>query len=383
MEKVPFRWNAKNLTRRVEAWVFDLESFPKLMSLIRELDQQGEDWHQFEKLIDPKSENVLIAEWIRSSRALISKIKNLLYRDTGVVIVKCGPRISSNQARWAELLIGCGLGTNNRNVTQIPKAKENRPLFQATVNKDSTAEKTYVGNGYKRNAIGLHVDGSGSNGRLIEILVMLFLRQARFGGQSRVANSQLVFDNLSIRSKRTLQKSFPRESPYKPGIGIPPTSLACAPIYKSISDNNGDERILINRFSYHPSRVRNGWKFTHTEKSKIVAVEYDPDQIDTDLSQELNEALTELDKRLEDNACEITLMQNDLLLLNNQVIAHDRVEFQDDARAPRLMERLWVGKFNKEEAEHLIGIEKCNNCREENRNTRSNTSTEGFGEAGA
>lgn len=347
MSGLTFEWNSTTLRARVKEWVLDLGEFPGTLFALKELDKLGWRWEQYKELLQTD----ISAEWTDSAKPLIVRIRELLFDDTGITILKCGASMPGNQARLVELLVGCALGEN---VTV--SAGVERPLFLATQSKDPTAGQQYLGNALKGNSIGLHTDASGTIDRKAEVLSMLYICPARFGGQSVVASSRFAFRRLSEHARQVLQRSFPRQSPYK-DKKRPPKLLLCIPIFK----DTGNGRM---EFSYHPARLRNGLKFARTSKEELEAVEYNADQIFDKSTDEERSALDELDKALLAGSCEVSLMANDLLLLNNQIVTHDRRPFWDDPGAPRLMERFWAGRFRGgEEAHHSVGEVTCRSCR--------------------
>jgi alpha-ketoglutarate-dependent taurine dioxygenase len=350
MSGTSFEWTSTTLIDRVREWVLDLEEFPQALSAARKLDDRGQSWSQYEELLQPNRS----MEWADRSQSLISRIREQLFDDTGITVLRCGATMPGNQARLVELLVGCALGKNvTKNAGTIK-----RPLFQATQSKDTTVGSSYLGNALKGNAIGLHTDASGTIDRKVEVLSMLYVRPARFGGQSVVASSRFAFTRLSEPAREILQRSFPRQSPYKDKDN-PSKLLLCIPIFNDVRSGAISEM----EFSYHPARLRNGVKLARSSKQELEGVNYDADRIVDKLTDEERSALGELDQALVEGACEISLMANDILLLNNQIVTHDRRPFWDDPRTPRLMERFWAGKFRTGEGPyHPVGEAFCASC---------------------
>ena len=356
MPNLPFQWDRTTLIDRVADWIVNINDYPETVSVVRSLDDTGLCWERYRDFLDSDE----WSGWEEKSQLLYLRIRQLLFKDTGIAVLKSGAALSGNQARLVELLLGCRLGVNvTMTPGKQPGGRPERPLFQATMKKDPTAGGDYAGNALKGNAIGLHTDGSGTIDRRVEVLSMLYLRPARFGGQSVVANSLEAFQQLAADVKEVLQRSFPRQNPYK--SVPPPKELLCLPIFKRVCNDS----IETMEFSYHPQRVRNGVKLARTSSQKLESetVRHDPANIPDKLTDEEAHALQELDDTLRAVSFDIAIQANEILLLNNLVVTHDRRPFRDDPDAPRLMERFWAGQFRSGNGLHHVGRPQCDSCR--------------------
>jgi alpha-ketoglutarate-dependent taurine dioxygenase len=311
MPIAPFRWDADILRELVNDWIVDLRDFLDDLEIIADMESElpkisEERWRYYSHI-----------DWRNGLDPLCGRLKDLVLRETGVALLKCGSGLTADQARLIQLILGCRFGEN---VTQTAE-RDRRPLSAIVVKDDPTADHQYSGNSLKRGQIGFHTDGSGTTDREVTLLSMLCIRPARFGGQSRVANSQCAFDSLSQSTQAILRTSFPRENPYDPDHqkGV----LKNEPIFQPLE--TGQQYML---FSYHPDRIRNGVRW-----------------VEGPLRPEIEAAFCSLEEALETYSCDINLLANDIIFLNNHVVAHDRRSFWDDLKAPRLLERFWGGRF--------------------------------------
>lgn len=289
---------------RAAEWIVDIESetaHPQLQSF---LSQYSSHWKNPLDVVCPES-----------LKHVGRRLQDLVLGQTGVAVLKCGAKCSADEARLLQIVLGCEFGCN---VTVTPNG-DHRPLFALEAVQDPTANGRYSGNGLRGNTIGFHTDGSGIADRNVDLLSMLCVRPARFGGQSRVANAQMAYKSLPPTTRDELAKPFPRESPFAPGATD--AGLKSAPIYCE-AERNGARYL---HFSYHPQRVRNG-------------LGHDMERLEAALK-----SLNMLDEALERFSCDINLMRNEILFVNNAAIAHDRRAFIDDPLATRLLERFWAG----------------------------------------
>lgn len=242
-------------------------------------------------------------------RALHLAVRAELYEGHGAVLVRTGADMPDDAVRLLQLLLGGALG----DILTIAPDEPGRPLFKVSAVEGQGMTGDYRGNAKKREAIGFHTDGSGVHPP-IALLGMACIRPARYGGESRLADAHAVHRIVSLEALRVLESPLPRENPYH---ATRPEQMVVAPVF---------DRDRNNAFSYHPARVRNGILAVRGELSAVEA-----------------NALAELDERLEGAAIDFPLEAGDILLLDNQRIAHDRRAFTDDPRSPRLLERLWIG----------------------------------------
>ncbi|HEY6766853.1 MAG TPA: TauD/TfdA family dioxygenase [Candidatus Sulfotelmatobacter sp.] len=307
LELRPFDWDGPQLQARGAEWIIDIE--PEIMQsdLRSFLSQNSVRWQHWTDLGCPES-----------LKPVGSRLQELVLKQTGIALVKCGLQCTPDMARLLQLILGCEFGLN---VTTTPES-DDRPLFALEAVQDPTVRGMYSGNGLRGNAIGFHTDGSGSTDRSVDLLSLLCIRPARFGGQSRVANAQQAYNSLPSAAKDVLAEAFPRENPFAPGVT---GALKVGPIFCGV------ERYGVSyfHFSYHPQRVRNGSRCDMERFSATIGT------------------LQMLDEALERFSCDINLMTNEILFVNNSAIAHDRRAFIDDPQAKRQLERFWAGTFTK------------------------------------
>jgi hypothetical protein len=309
MPYIPFCWDADSLMEHNDEWIIDLTDELNFITIDKCLTKGEHCWQHYKHDGCPQE-----------LKRLSQQIQELVLHRTGIALLKCGSKLSSDQARLIQLMLGCEFGEN---ITKTAQG-DDRPLFALHITKDPTAKGQYYGNGLKGNQIGFHTDGSGSTDREVKLLSMLCICQARFGGQSRIANSQLAFEHLPPAAQEFLQQDFPRQNPYDDKLA--PHELKRKPIFRK----SKDEGLPHMYFSYHPDRVRNGLKQTKGS-----------------LEKQENDTFCLLEETLEKFSCDINLMANEILFLNNRVIAHDRRRFWDDPKAGRWLERFWAGNIMK------------------------------------
>src|SRR5205807_8689374 len=281
----PFDWDGPALHARSTEWIVDLDAEITGSETQKFLSCNADHWQD--------STNVGLPDSLKS---VSIRLQELILRRTGIALLKCRSQCTrDDEARLLQLILGCEFGLN---VTRTPES-DDRPLFALEEKQDPTASGRFSGNGLRSNVIGFHTDGSGSTDRNVDLLTMLCLRPARLGGQSRVANAQMAYQSLPLAAKDALAKPFPSENPYAPEADL--ATLKLAPIFNKMERHG----VSYFNFSYHPQFVRNG--------------------IGGDLGNfgAAADALNLLDAALERFSCDINLMTNEILFINNCVIAHD------------------------------------------------------------
>lgn len=240
--------------------------------------------------------------------ALKNLVRTHLYGGPGLVVIRLGAAVPADSVRLLQLALADRFG----DILTVAPDEPGRPLFKISAVEGQGGTGDYTGNAKNTNSIGLHTDGSGVS-QPVAILGMSCIRPARSGGESRFADAGIVRGLVSKATLRLLESPLPRENPYE---AMPSAQLLVAPIF---DPKNG-------RFSYHPARVRNG---IAQVRGALSAPEFD--------------ALQELDRTLEAAAIDFRLETGDIVMLDNTRLAHDRRPFTDDPKAPRLLERLWIG----------------------------------------
>lgn len=272
-----------------------------LIALEAQTSEQDAWWHDRDDLA-LRLRGAALADLQRTVRKQLD--------EAGAVVLRLGANVAPDSIRLLQLVLGEASG---RIVTIAPD-EPGRPLFKVSAVEGQGQTGGYKGNAKKRESIGFHTDGSGVSPP-VTILSMACIRQAPRGGESRLADAPAVHQLMSREALRVLESPLPRENPYR---ALPPEELVLAPVF---------ELRRNIEFSYHPARVRNG----------IASVR-------GKLTPEESGALAELDTRLDEAAIDFRLEAGDIVMLDNRRIAHDRRPFTDDPDAPRLIERLWIGR---------------------------------------
>jgi hypothetical protein len=270
------------------------------------LPVQAEPWRNYELL-----------SWPNALNAVERLLKSLVLNGPGIALLRCGSSITASQARLLQLIIGSRFGTN----VTITATHDGRQLFAICESEDATAGGRFAGNGLNNLQIGFHTDGSGSIDRVVEFVSMLCIHPAEFGGESRIANAQLAYGMLPERDRSMLRESFPRQDPYHPDQVV--SMMNHTPIFGSQSKCGS-----YSAFSYHPMFIRRG----------ILAGQ-------RKIPKEIEATLGSLEKALEMCSFEFKLRANDILLINNYALAHDRRRFVNKSGSPRLLERFWAGAY--------------------------------------
>ena len=293
-----FRWHFETLIAQTSQWIFELHN-----DVISQLSR-------FNLILEQGNSDLLKFRQLPTVRELSARLKRVMLSEVGVALLKCSPDFSQDQIRFVQVALGCEFGEN---ITPTPDA-DDRPLFALEVKDDPTSNGRYQGSGLKSDGIGFHTDGSGNPDLDVLLVSMLCIRAARFGGQCRLSNSVIAYESLPEVVRALLHKPYARIDPNDPHRSL--DSLLNRPIFnKEVFD-----------FSYHPSFLRLGIEKT---EGRIGPAERD--------------AFAALEKALEDAALDLNLMPNEILFINNKVVAHDRRQFWNDRNSQRLLERLWVG----------------------------------------
>jgi alpha-ketoglutarate-dependent taurine dioxygenase len=149
------------------------------------------------------------------------------------------------------------------------------------------------------------------------------IRPAKSGGDSIVVNALRVFSQLSpVVQSFLLRFPFVRQNPYNPESPTPVRRTIFHQVETPFYSGLG--------IQYHRTRIEGGHRF-----------------VGEPLSSEAIHALDTLDRGLyaPDNSHKFLLQSGTILLVNNHVVCHDRTEFEDQAGAPRLLERYWSGEY--------------------------------------
>lgn len=151
-----------------------------------------------------------------------------------------------------------------------------------------------------------------------DVVGLMCVRQAPVGGESRLASSAAVHDELWRCAPRSAQRLY-------------------QPVWLDARDEGQNPAIAVNPFAFDGRRVR---AFYHSDYFRSAARhggEYQP-------SGDLIEALDRFDSLAESErfCATMRLQEGDLQLVSNHSVVHARTTFTDDPVAPRHLLRLWL-----------------------------------------
>jgi len=254
--------------------------------------------------------------------SLIGRIRELLTdKDGGVALVDLGHTLKGKPelVDRAKLLI-IALGENfGRTVTR--NHLSDSPFFPVYQRKEGKGPN-YVGNALSNNQPGLHTDGSAWRVARVDLLALLAIQQAFIGGDTIVVNALHVFQTLPADVQTFLcNREFIRQDPFDPDHPDP--------VRRTVYDHVEGNFYSGLAIRYHRSRIDGG----HQVKNEPLTRE-DIYLLNT-FEMVLNRQLFRLQFRLK---------SGQILLLNNNIICHDRTSFKDLGRRRRYLERYWAGQ---------------------------------------
>ena len=184
----------------------------------------------------------------------------------------------------------------------------------------------YVGNALSNNRPGLHTDGSAWPEARVDLLALLGIREAFIGGETILVNALRVYDALPADVQQYLsERKFIRQDPYNPDNSNPVRRTVyhsvAAPFYEGLA------------IKYHRMFIENGHKLKNEP-----------------LRHEDNRMLDLFEKflNLPPLRLRFRLHSGQILLVNNNIICHDRTTFLDFGRRRRHLERYWSGEVYSE-----------------------------------
>ena len=151
-----------------------------------------------------------------------------------------------------------------------------------------------------------------------DVVGLMCVRQAPVGGESRLASSAAIHDELWRYAPRSAHRLY-------------------QPVWLDTRDEGPNPAIAVNPFAFDGRRVRT---FYHSDYFRSAARHggvYQP-------SSELIEALDAFDSLAESQrfCARMRLQEGDLQLVSNHSVVHARTTFTDVPDAPRHLLRLWL-----------------------------------------
>lgn len=223
----------------------------------------------------------------------------------GVVLVRGFPvrRWGEQRTRLATWCVGLHLGrpgAQNRRGDLLGEVREHAAG-------DATSTRLYQTN----DAIRFHCDYA-------DVVGLMCVRQAPVGGESRIASSTALHDELWRRAPSSARRLY-------------------EPVWLDARDEGSRPAIAVTPFAFDGRRVRT---FYHSDYFRSAARHggvYQP-------ADDLIEALDRFDglAQSEQFCATMRLQEGDLQLVSNHSVVHARTTFTDDPAAPRHLLRLWL-----------------------------------------
>ena len=224
----------------------------------------------------------------------------------GIVLVRGFPvsRWGERRTRLATWCIGLHLGQPG---AQNPRGDLLGDVRKGPDDRPSANTRLYQTN----DEIRFHCDYA-------DVVGLMCVRQAPVGGESRLASSAALHDELWRCAPRSAHRLY-------------------EPVWLDTRDEGPNPAIEVNPFAFDGRRVRT---FYHSDYFRSAARHggvYQP-------SSELIEALDAFDSLAESErfCARMRLQEGDLQLVSNHSVVHARTTFTDDPKAPRHLLRLWL-----------------------------------------
>ena len=312
-------WLGRDIARS-DRWIRQVEPemLDEIDAALRQVEKRGLDWREITKADFP----------LPGMEALFEDIREELENGSGMMKLRGLPvtRYSEDQLRRIYFGLGHHIGT---------------PVFQnrrGELMRDIRDEGAAAGQRYGQ------VEGKGdgkpflssyartlTNGQLrfhtdrTDVVTLLCVRQARKGGNSKIASSPAVHNAILERRPDLLEalfEPFPRSR------------------FGEESDQT-DSIYPLPIFGVRDGRFTSHYSLTYIEAAQLV-------EGATKLTDKQREALDMLMAVMEELCFEMTLEPGDLQLLNSHVTYHGRTAFEDDQSTghDRLLMRLWLSMPN-------------------------------------
>jgi len=295
------------------AWKVNVKDYESVSKYLDRLTAEGVGFHNHARRVGPPNGCL---------NAIISRIRELLTdEDGGVALLDLGHTLKGKPELIdrAKLLIVAMGESFGQTVTR--NHLSNSVFFPVYQRKEGKGPH-YVGNALSNNRPGLHTDGSAWRLARIDVLALLSIQQALIGGDTIIVNAPRVFQALPAKVQNFLcERRFIRQDPFDPDHPDPVRRS----VYCQVE--GGFYSGLAIR--YHRSRINGG----HQVKNEPLTRE-DVCMLDT-FERLLNHRSFRLRFRLQ---------SGHILLLNNNIICHDRTAFRDLGSKRRYLERYWAGE---------------------------------------
>ncbi len=295
-------------------WKINLQDYVSVDGFLDEMISQGVSYHNYSPEQFPAHGALIdLVATIRklladpSAGAALVDLKRVL--DPGTAI--------ADKIRLLIVMIGNSFG---RTITR--NHLTDSPFFPMFHRKEGKG-RNYRGNALSNNQPGVHTDGSGWRDAHVDLLVLLSFRRSFFGGTTIMVNALDVFDALpSDLQHFLLTRDFVRQDPFDPDH--------INPVKRSIYHEVRTSFYAGRGIKYHRSFIEDGHRFLNEPLSK------------EDLTM-----LNSLETFFDDPSFRhhIRLQSGQILLVNNNIICHDRTEFRDLWKWNRYLERYWAGEF--------------------------------------
>ena len=252
----------------------------------------------------------------------ITRIRELLIDENcGVALVDLGHTLNGrpeliDRAKLLIVAIGERLGQT------VTRNHLSNSVFFPVYQRKEGKGPLYVGNALSNNRPGLHTDGSAWRRARIDVLALLSIQKGLIGGDTIIVNALKVFHALPESVQHFLcERKLIRQDPFDPDH---PDPVRRSVYYQVNADFYSGLAIR-----YHRSRIEGGHR-----------IKNDP------LSHEDLHYLNTFERFLNRRSFQLRfrLQSGQILLVNNNIICHDRTAFRDFGRKRRYLERYWSGE---------------------------------------
>ncbi len=298
----PSAWTTSALTSD-QAWRFDVPQpvLAALDVLLDELDAAG-------KVLGELTPNdVALGE----SGLVIDSWRESVESGRGIALVRGFPveRWGPERTALATWCIGMRLGS--------PGAQNPKGDLLGHVRDDGEASRNEHARLYQTSRrIGFHCDYA-------DVVGLMCLQQSQRGGDSLVASSVAIHDELWSLDQATLRRLQ-------------------EPVWLDLRDESSVPAVAVKPFTFDGVRLR---VFYHSDYFRSA----DRHNGDYAMSAALQSALDRFDDLAADPqfCVRMRLEPGDLQLLSNHSIVHARSSYEDDPTSPRHLLRLWLSLMNQ------------------------------------
>jgi len=295
------------------AWKIDWHNFGQLDSYLDEIITHGVTVLNYEP--HSMAQSRLLDDLIREIQTRLSNSEGgIAILDLNTVIDRESELLT--KTKLLIVMIGNRLG---RTVTRNHLSKS---PFLPVYNRKEGKGDNYIGNALTSNRPGIHTDGSAWRIARVDLLALLSVSSAFFGGETILVNALQVFDALPRELQAFLcSRSFIRQDPF--------------------DHRNPDP---VRRTIFH--QVRASFYTGLSIKYHRTRIEGGHDYLGEPLSVEDKDALDKLDRSLLAKRFrhQFKLRSGQILFVNNNFICHDRTRFVDFGNRKRYLERYWAGE---------------------------------------